>query len=101
VILAHVVLQLVRVEPLGIVEVARVIADGNRRYAEPQQQHREVRADVAETLDDERRALEIEAPVGCPIRDRVYDALARGLFASQRPARGDGLARDHALDALS
>src|SRR5207302_7801808 len=56
------VLELVRVEAFGVEEVARVIADRDRGDAEARENDSEVRADVAEALDDHRRALELDGP---------------------------------------
>ena len=50
-----------------------------------------MRADVAEALHDQRRALEVEARALGPLGDAVDDALAGGLLAAEVPPLATGL----------
>ncbi len=95
-----VILQLVGVEALGVGEVPAVVADGDGRDAELAEDGGGVRAHVAEALDHEGGALEVEVLLLGPLGDAVDDALAGGLLAAEGAAAGDGLAGDDALDAL-
>src|SRR4029077_4367925 len=57
--------------------------------------------DVAEALDDDVAAVEVEVAVLGPLGDAVDDALPGGLGAAVAAARGDALAGDHAAHGVA
>ena len=88
-VLLDVVLELVRVEALGV--VAGSPCDRRRRSSRRracERMTRGVRADVAEALHDHRRAFEVEAVLLRPLDDAVDDALA-GRLRRARACRRD------------
>src|ERR1022692_4080865 len=94
-LLEHVFRELEAVDAVGVGDVPLPVTDRDQRGAGAGQDLGRVRADVAEPLDDEGRAVQVEAPVAGPLRDAVDDPLAGGGLASERSPRGERLAGDH------
>src|SRR5262249_46019311 len=93
--------ELVRVDALGVGDVAAGVADADDHGALLRQQARRVAADVAEALDDDVAAVEVEVAVAGPLGDAVDDALAGGLGAAVAAARRDALAGDDAAHGVA
>src|SRR6185295_16973310 len=99
--LADVLAELVRVDALGVGDVAAGVADADDHGALLRQEARGVAADVAEALDDDVAAVEVEVAVPGPLGDAVDDALAGGLGAAVATAGGDALAGDDAAHGVA
>ena len=99
--LVDVLAELVRVDALGVGDVAADVADADDDRALLREQARGVAADVAEALDDDVRAVEVEVLVLRPLGDAVNDALAGRLGAAVAAAGGDALAGDDAADRVA
>src|SRR5690606_4072415 len=88
-------------DALGVRDVATDVADADDHGALLRQEARGVRADVAEALDDDVGAVEVEVAILRPLGDAVNDALARRFRAAVAAARGHALASDDATHGVA
>ena len=84
------------VEPVAAGDAADRVADGDDAGADLLEQRRRRRAGVAEALDGDGRAVDVEPDVARCLDDRHDRAAAGGLDAALGPAQADRLAGDDA-----
>ena len=99
-VLCHVVLQPVRVEAFGVVEVAGVIADRDERHAEVARSTAVCEPTLPKPCTISFLPSSSKRVALGPLDDAVHQALPGRLLAAERAAAGDRLAGDDALHGL-